>query len=402
MDMRVTIKPGESPAQTIDETRPRPPRRKLILRLTIMALLLLVVLGGLYGFDLFRQKMIAQFFANNLPLPTPVSAVVVTSESMTEYLDGIGSVVAVHQVSVAPEVSGRVTEILFESGAEVKAGDPLLQLNDDPERADLANFQALANLAEVTLGRSHKLASQQFMAQQTVDQNRSELQVAQANIARTQAMIAQKLIRAPFAGQLGVRQVDVGQYLSAGTPIVTLTDLDTLHVNFTIPEQARSALAVGQPVEFRVDAFQSRVFKAILTTIEPQIDPATRNIKVQATLDNPGHLLLPGMFAAARIQLPAQPNIVTAPETAIDYTAYGESVFLLREDGTGKDGKPRYKAVQTFVKTGARRDGKVAILDGVKVGDLVVNAGQVKLQNGAEVVVTGPGELWKPSTTPNN
>jgi len=402
MDMRVTTKPGESPAGTADEAHQRPPRRKLILRLAIMALLLLVVLGGLYGYDLFRQKMIAQFFASNAPPPTPVSAVAVTSESMPEYLEGIGSVVAVHQVSVAPEVNGRITNILFESGAAVKAGDPLLQLNDDPERADLANFQALANLAQITFGRSHKLASQQFMAQQTVDQNQSELQVAQANIARIQAMIAQKLIRAPFGGQLGVRQVDVGQYLSAGTAIVTLTDLDTLHVNFTIPEHARSALAVGQPVEFRVDAFQNRTFKATLTTIEPQIDPATRNIKIQATLDNPGHLLLPGMFADARVQLPAQSDILTAPETAIDYTAYGESVFLLREDGTGKDGKPKYKAVQTFVKTGTRQDGKVAILEGVKAGDLVVNAGQVKLQNGVEVIVTGPGELLKPSTTPIN
>jgi multidrug efflux system membrane fusion protein len=141
MDMRVTTKPGESPAGTADEARQRPPRRKLILRLAIMALLLLVVLGGLYGYDLFRQKMIAQFFANNVPPPTPVSAVAVTSESMPEYLEGIGSVVAVHQVSVAPEVNGRITKILFESGAEVKAGDPLVQLNDEPERADLANFR---------------------------------------------------------------------------------------------------------------------------------------------------------------------------------------------------------------------------------------------------------------------
>jgi len=402
MDMRVTTKPGESSADSAHEARPRPPRRKLIIRLTIMALLLLLVLGGLYGFDLFRQKMIAQFFANNLPPPTPVSAVAVVSEAMPDYLDGIGSVVAVHQVSVAPEVNGRVTKILFESGAEVKAGDPLVQLNDDPERADLANFQALANLAQITLGRSHSLASQQYMAQQTVDQNKSEFQVAQANIARIQAIIAQKLVRAPFAGDLGVRQVDVGQYLSAGTPIVTLTDLDTLHVNFTMPEQARAALAIGQPVEIRVDAYRDRVFRAMLTTIEPQIDPETRNIKAQATLANPGHLLLPGMFAAARVQLPARPDVMTAPETAIDYTAYGESVFLLREDGKTADGKTKYKAVQTFVKTGGRHDGRVAILDGVKPGDLVVNAGQVKLQNGAAAVVTGEGDLAKPATTPTD
>ena len=240
------------------------------------------------------------------------------------------------------------------------------------------------------------------MAQQTVDQNKSEFQVAQANIARIQAIIAQKLVRAPFAGDLGVRQVDVGQYLSAGTPIVTLTDLDTLHVNFTMPEQARAALAVGQPVEIRVDAYRDRVFRAMLTTIEPQIDPETRNIKAQATLANPGHLLLPGMFAAARVQLPARPDVMTAPETAIDYTAYGESVFLLREDGKTADGKTKYKAVQTFVKTGGRHDGRVAILDGVKPGDLVVNAGQVKLQNGAAAVVTGEGDLAKPATTPTD
>ena len=402
MDMRVTNKPDEVPAEQGASVRRRPSRLRLGVWLVIMGVIVVLVLGAMVGFDLFRQKMIAQFFASNVPAPVPVSAVVVKSESISDYLDGIGSIVAVHQVSVAPEVGGRVTKILFESGAEVKAGDPLVQLNDEPERADLANFQALANLAMVTLSRSNKLAAQQFTAQQTVDQNKSALQVAQANIARTQAMIDQKLVKAPFSGQLGVRQVDVGQYLSAGTPIVTLTDLDTLHVNFTLPEQARAALAIGQPVEFSVDAFQNRVFKATLTTIEPQIDPLTRNIKLQATLDNPGHLLLPGMFAAARLQLPAQPNILTVPETAVDYSAYGESIYVLREDGKTQDGKPKYKAVQTFVKTGARREGKIAILDGIKSGDLVVNAGQVKLQNGAEAVVTGPGDLWKPSTTPNN
>ncbi len=402
MDMRVTNKPGEPSADAAAENRPRPSRRRMVVWFVIISAILALVLGAMVGFELFREKMIAQFFAGNVPPPVAVSAVPATSEAISDYLDGIGSIVAVHQVSVAPEVEGRITKILFESGAEVKAGNPLVQLNDDPERADLASFQAQANLASVTLGRSHQLASQQYMAQQTVDQNKSQLQVAQAGIARIQALIAQKLVKAPFNGQLGVRQVDVGQYLSAGTTIVTLTDLDTLHVNFTLPEQARASLAIGQAVEFRVDAFPNRVFKATLTTIEPQIDPTTRNIKIQATLDNPGHLLLPGMFAAARVQLPAQPNILTVPETAVDYSAYGESVYILKPDGNTKDGKPKYKAVQTFVKTGARRDGKIAILDGVKAGDLVVNAGQVKLQNGAEAVVTGPGDLWKPSTTPNN
>jgi multidrug efflux system membrane fusion protein len=382
--------------------RPRPSRRKFVVRFTIMAILVAVALGGLYGFDQFRQKMIAQFFANNRPPPTPVMAVAAASEPMARYLDGIGSIVAVHQVTVSPEVSGRITKIMFESGSTVQAGDPLIQLNDEPERADLANYMAQAHMAQLTLTRNATLAKQQFQSQQTVDQSQSELQVAEAGIAKIQATIAQKLIRAPFSGQLGVRQIDLGQYLNAGTAIVTLTDLDTLHVDFTLQEQTRSDLAVGQDIEIRVDSFPGKVFPAKLTTIEPQIDPATRSIKVQATLDNPGHLLLPGMFAVARVVLPPDPHVTTVAETSVDYTAYGESVFLLTPAGHQLDGKPVYKAVQTFVKTGDRRDGKVAILDGVKPGDLVVTVGQLKLQNGAEAVLTDNEAISKPATVPVN
>ncbi len=398
MDMPVT----KSAVEPNLPERPRASRRKLVVRFTIMAVLLAVVLGGLYGFDQFRAMKIAEFFAGNKPPPTPVMAVSAASEPMARYLDGIGSIVAVHQVTVSPEVSGRITKIMFESGSTVRAGDPLVQLNDEPERADLANYVAQAHLAQLTLTRNSTLAKQQFSSQQTVDQSESELQVAEAGIAKIQATIAQKLIRAPFTGDLGVRQVDLGQYLSAGTAIVTLTDLDTLHVDFSLQEQTRSALAVGQDIEVRVDSFPGRVFPAKLTTIEPQIDPTTRSIKVQATLDNPGHLLLPGMFAVARVVLPADPHVTTVAETSVDYTAYGESVFLLVPAGRQIDGKPVYKAVQTFVKTGDRHDGKVAILDGVKPGDMVVTVGQLKLQNGVEAVLTDSEAIAKPATVPVN
>jgi len=285
----------------------------------------------------------------------------------------------------------------------VQAGDPLLQLNDEPEQADLTNFQAQARLAQVTLDRNRKLATQQFTAQQTVDQNQSDLAVAQAGMARVKAVIAQKLVRAAFAGDLGVRQVEVGQYLSAGTPIVTLTNLDTLYVDFTLPEQERAKLSVGQSVEVRVDAFKDRLFQAKLTTIEPQLDPEMRSIMLQATLDNPDHLLLPGMFAAARVILAAQPNVMVLPETAVDYSAYGESVYLLTPKAKGTDGQQIYTAAQTFVKTGPRRNGMIAITEGLKPGDLVVSEGQVKLQNaGPDVVVTGTGSLQTPATTPIN
>src|SRR5215469_725132 len=327
--------------------RPKGTRGGLIIRLIFVVLLVAAVLGGLYYFEKFKEGMIASIFAQ-APPPTPVAAVEVVTKAVPNYLDGIGSVRAVHQVTISPEVSGRIVKILFESGQSVQVGDPLVQLNDEPEQADLTNFQAQARIAQLTLDRNRKLATQQFTAQQTVDQNQSDLAMANAGIARVKAVIAQKLVRAPFTGELGMRQVEVGQYLSAGTPIVTLTDLDTLYVNFTLPEQMRAQLAVGQVVEIRADAFKDRIFRAKLTTIEPQLDPEMRSIKLQATMDNPDHLLLPGMFAAARVILAAQPNVMVLPETAVDFSAYGQSVYVLKPKADEKDkaGKQVYTATQ--------------------------------------------------------
>jgi multidrug efflux system membrane fusion protein len=403
MDMPLPKKISpETISDPLTVRRPKATRGGLIIRLILVVVLVAAVLGGLYYFEKFKEGMIAQIFSA-APPPTPVAAVEVVTKAVPNYLDGIGSIHAVHQVTISPEVSGRIVKIMFESGQSVQAGDPLVQLNDEPEQADLTNFQAQARLAQVTLDRNRKLATQQFTAQQTVDQNQSDLAVAQAGIARVKAVIAQKLVRAAFAGDLGVRQVEVGQYLGAGTPIVTLTNLDTLYVDFTLPEQVRAQLAVGQAVEVRVDAFKDRVFQAKLTTIEPQLDPEMRSIKLQATLDNPEHLLLPGMFAAARVILAAQPNVMVLPETAVDYSAYGESVYVLTPKAKGKDGQQIYTAAQTFVKTGPRRNGMIAITDGLKPGDLVVSEGQVKLQNaGPDVVVTGSGSLQTPATTPIN
>ena len=278
------IAPETLSAEPLTVQRPKPRRWAVIRRLILMGALVVAILGGLYGFEKFKEGMIAGYFAAPQP-PVPVSAVTVATAAMPRYLDGIGTVRAVHQVTVSPELVGRVVKIMFESGAEVKAGDPLVQLNDEPEQADLASFKAQARLAKLTLGRNRKLANQQYTAQQTVDQNESDLAVAQAGINRSEAVIAQKLVRAPFSGQLGVRQIEVGQFLNAGTSIVTLTDLDNLYVDFTLPEQMRADLTVGQPVEYSVDAFKDRVFQAKLTTIEPQLDPEMRSIKVQASLD---------------------------------------------------------------------------------------------------------------------
>jgi membrane fusion protein, multidrug efflux system len=380
----------EPAARAAGDSRGSPtPRPKMVRWLVIVALLLVVVLGGLYEFNRFRSQAIANFFAHNKPPPAEISAVVVQTQSIPRFAPGIGSITAVHQVTVNPEVGGRVTKIFFEPGQKVKAGDPLVQLNDAPDQGDLANYQAQLKLAQIKLARSDQLVKRQFTPQETVDENQSQLAQMNALIQKTQAVIAQKLIRAPFSGQLGIRQIDLGQYLNPGAPIVTLTDLSMLYVNFTLPSQQRPEISVGQRVNVTSDAYPGRRFVAKITTIEPQLSPDTRTIEVQATMPNPDDALLPGMFVDAAVVLPPQPDTIVVPETAVEYTLYGDSVYVIHEDGKDAKGNPVLKAVRTPVKTGARWDDKVAILSGLKPGEQVVAAGQVKLQNGAQVAVTG-------------
>jgi multidrug efflux system membrane fusion protein len=391
----------ETAYQRAEDPHARVRRGSLALRLVLMALVLTLVVGGLYGFNKFREKAIASFFANNKPPPTVVVLSEAKAEDVPKFLTGIGTLVAVHQVTIAPEVGGRIVQILFQPGTSVKTGDLLVQLNDKPDEGDLLNYRAQARLAELNLKRSRELVGRQFTPQSTVDQNQASLDQANAGIAKTQAVINQKLIRAPFDGDLGVRQVEVGQYLDAGGAIVTLTDLNTLFVNFTLPEQTRAQLKVGLPVRVTVDAFPGRVFEGQLSTVEPQISSDTRNIKVQATLSNPDKALLPGMFANTRVVLAPQPGVLTVPETAVDYTLYGDSVFVVREDGKDDAGNPVLKATRTFVRTADRFNNKVAIASGLKPGDKIVTSGQLKLQSGAVVTPSSDAALAAPAVPTN-
>jgi multidrug efflux system membrane fusion protein len=239
------------------------------------------------------------------------------------------------------------------------------------------------------LQRSTALRERQYASQEAVDKDQMALDQARAGMVKTQAIIAQKQIRAPFDGRLGIRQVELGQYVNPGAPIVTLTDLKQLYVNFTLPSTMRAEIKVGQEVNITADSFPGRSFKAKISTIEPQIRADTRTLAIQATMPNSDEALLPGSFVNAAVVLPAQPDQVVLPETAVDYTLYGDSVYVVREEGQDASGKPVLKAYRTPVKTGARWDGKVALLSGVKPGEQVVAAGQIKLQNGAAVTVTG-------------
>jgi multidrug efflux system membrane fusion protein len=343
--------------------------------------------GALVGFNAFRSHMIAQFFANNKPPPASVTVAEAKSEVIPNLATAVGDLAAVHQVNVTSDVSGRITDIMFTAGASVKAGSPLVQLFDGPDQGDLASFKAQAIGAQLALDRAKQLAARQYGPQSTADAAQATYDQANAGIAKTEAIISQKLVRAPFDGELGVRHVEVGQYLTAGTQIVTLTDLSMLYANFTVPERGSAALKVGQTVRISVDAYPGRKFEGQITAIEPQIASDTRNIRVQATIANPDHVLKPGMFTSTTVVLPDKPPVVTVPETAVDYTLYGDSVFLITEKKSD-DGKTSLVVVRTFVRTGNRVDGRSEILEGLKAGDRVVEVGQLKLQSGAAVVIS--------------
>src|ERR1700737_4037165 len=327
--MNIVTEANISGRAITEKPRARPIR--MVRVFIIVGLLLALLVGGLVGFNTFRSHMIAQFFANNKPPPTPVAIAEAKSEVIPNLLTAVGDLAAVHQVNVTSDVSGRITDIMFTAGANVKAGSPLVQMFDAPDQGDLASFKAQATVAQLSLDRAKQLAARQFGPQATVDSAQAAYDQANAGIAKTQAIISQKLGRAPFDGELGVRHVEVGQFLTAGTQIVTLTDLSTLYANLTVTEKDSAALKVGQTVRILVDAYPARTFEGKIPGMDPQIATDTRNIRVQATIANPDHILKPGMFATTTVVLPDKPAVVTVPETAVDYTLYGDSVYLITE-----------------------------------------------------------------------
>jgi multidrug efflux system membrane fusion protein len=375
MDAKST--PSHIPSSS-EKPQRKPIRTRRWLIIIGGALVLLVV--AIVGFNAFRNHMIAQFFANMKPPPTVVAAAEAKSEVLPNLLTAVGDLAAVNQVNVTTDVNGRVTEILFQPGSEVKAGDPLIQIYDAPDQSDLASYKAQTLAAQLALDRAKALLARSFGPQATVDQAQAAYDQGAAAVAKTEAIISQKRITAPFTGVLGVRMVQLGQYLSAGTQIVSLTDLSRLYLNFTVTEKDRAVLNVGQTVRIKVDAYPARTFEGKITTIEPQISADTRNVRVQATFDNPGRILQPGMFASTTVELPPKSAVITVPETAVDYTLYGDSVWLITETKDA-EGKASLKTDRTFVKTGPRIGGRVVILSGVKAGDRVVAVGQLKLQS---------------------
>jgi membrane fusion protein (multidrug efflux system) len=358
----------------------------MIKRLVIMLLAVGVLFFLIFGFGAFRNVMIGKFLATLPDQPQTVSTITAGQTQWQSSLSAVGSVVAINGANISAEVSGIVDTINFKSGDMVAAGAPLLTLRPNNDTAVLAQLQATAALDRVTYARDVKQLAADAVSQAQVDTDRATLLAAQAQVAAQQAQMDEKIIKAPFAGTLGIRQVDIGQYLAAGTQIVTLQQLDPLFVDFYIPQQALAQVHVGQAVTVGIDAFPGQTFPGTISAINAAVDTATRTVQVRATIQNQALLLRPGMFATVNIAVGQPATLVTLPQTAITYNPYGDTVYIVTK-ATGPDGKPGLRAAQQFVQLGDTRGDQVAITKGVNPGDQVVTAGQLKLRNGSLVVV---------------
>ncbi|HUY67778.1 MAG TPA: efflux RND transporter periplasmic adaptor subunit [Alphaproteobacteria bacterium] len=352
-------------------------------RMLLMLIVVGLVLGGVFGYKWFAGQMMKKYMAAaGAPVAT-VSTVKAAAEDWQPKLTAVGTLRAVEGTDVSPEVAGIVEQVDFQSGAEVAAGAALVQLRAEDDIAKLQSLQASSKLAQVTYARDLKEVRVHAISQATLDADTANLHNLKAQVAEQAAIVAKKTVRAPFAGQLGIRQVDVGQYLNPGAAVVTLQELDPIYCDFDVPEQDLAHVADGQKVTLTTDARAGKSFEGQITSINAAVDVATRNVQVRATLKNPDRLLMPGMFARVTIASGKAYAAVTVPQTTITYNPYGDTVYLAVP---GPDGKGLV-AHQTFVTVGATRGDQVQVLTGVKAGDTVVTAGQVKLRNGAPIKV---------------
>src|SRR5215467_1456605 len=358
----------------------------MIKRMVIMLVVVGVLFGGLFGFKAFLGGVIRKSIsAQGIPPQTVSTAKALLSEWQGEF-QAVGTLRAVRGADLAPELPGVITAIHFQSGQEVQEGAPLVQLNNEADVAKLQSLAAAVDLAEANYDRDQKQLAIQAVSQAVVDADAATLKSAKAQVAEQKALVAKKLVRAPFTGRLGIRAVDVGQYVNAGTKLVTLQALDPVYVDFFAPQKSLGLVALKQKVTLSADAFPGQRFAGEISSIDPKVDPATRNVQVRATVRNPKRSLLPGMFATVSIASGGPQRFLTLPQTAVSYNPYGDTVFVV-EEHQGQDGKPSLLAQQKFVVTGVTRGDQVAILSGIKEGDTVVTAGQIKLRSGVPVNV---------------
>ena len=353
------------------------------LLIVVAAMLAFIAVIGLVKYNQVRAA-IAQN-ASFQPPPEAVTSTVAQEATWPATLHAVGSVVAEQGVTVSADLPGIVERIAFESGTNVKRGDLLVQLDAAQERAQLAAAESAAKLAAMNLERMRGLRQKGVTSQAEYDRVEAESQQAAARSGEIRATIERKRIRAPFSGVLGIRQVNLGQYLNAGDPVVSLQSLAPIYVNFAVPQQQAAAVVVGRQLTVNVEGVAGTSTGRI-TAVDSVIDPGTRNVQVQATFDNADGALRPGMFVGTELALGESQPAIVLPASAINYAPYGDSVFVI-EDVSGPDGKTYRGVRQQVVKLGPTRGDQVAILSGLKSGEEVVTSGVFKLRPGAAVVV---------------
>ncbi|GAB6044002.1 efflux RND transporter periplasmic adaptor subunit [Endothiovibrio diazotrophicus] len=367
-------------------------------RMIVMLVIAGAIMGGVVAYQGFKNRMIARSILAQADPPQTVSTTVARESSWQPTLEALGTFSASEQAALSAEVNGLVTAVHFDSGEEVSTGQPLVELNPEPLKAQLAELEVQVMLAELTLRRDQSQIKTQSISHSVVDTDTATLKGIQAQVRGQRARIAQKTIAAPFPGRLGIRQVNLGQYLAPGTTVVTLQRLDPMLVDFTVPQSQIGLIRIGMKAVAESSAAPGRTFEATVTAIEPQVDTATRNLMVRALVPNPDGALLPGVFTTVRITDGQPRQYITLPNAAVTYNPFGATVFIVKEAGREADGTPKGVAEQRFITTGLTRGDQVAVLQGVTVGETVVTAGQLKLHNGSPIRVNNQVQ---PSDNPN-
>ncbi|WP_296653732.1 efflux RND transporter periplasmic adaptor subunit [Paraburkholderia sp.] len=376
-------------------TTKKPMAKRMIIMLFCVGLLL----AALFGFNLFRAHMIKKFMASNTAPPATVTAAVAGYQTWQPQLAAVGSLRAVRGVDVTTEVAGLVREIVFISGQDVKAGQVLVRLNDDSDRAQLASLQAAAELAQTVYTRDKAQFGIQAIAKAQLDADAADLKSKRAQVDQQAALVEKKTIRAPFAGRVGITTVNPGQYINPGDAIVTLQAIDPIYADFFLPQRQLGQLHVGQTIAVDTDAFGNRSFDGKIRSINPRVDSATRNVQIEATVDNRERKLLPGMYANVKVDAGTVQRYLTLPQTAITYNPYGATVFIVKPgEQKNAQGKIMPVAQQVFVTPGPTRGDQVAILKGISEGTQVVTSGQLKLKNGTPLVIDN---RVQPANNPN-
>lgn len=366
-------------------------------RLTAVVLLLLIIFGGTFGWDAVKSYFMKQYFAHFTVPPVSVSTAKVKTQHWQPRLSAVGSVVAINGVSVTSQVAGQVVALHFKSGEDVTKGQSLVQLDDGINRQALKNDMAKLKLDKLSYERMSRLFKQNAVSKSQLDQAQANLSQSQAAVATDQLNITYKNVKAPFSGRVGIRNVNIGEYVTAGAALVSLQQMNPIFVNFTLPEQNLKSLHKGQKVLVTVSAYPQEKFTGKITAINSLVDVDTRTISVQATLPNPKERLYPGAFATVVVELANKQKVLTIPQTAITYSLYGDTVFVVtpkpasttktHKNKAQKSKGPLLVANQRYIKVGERRGDEASVTSGVKAGETVVASGQIKLHNGSHVVV---------------